>query len=76
MQADTVSVRLELDSDTHSAMGEWSKVEGRSTREHTAILMRKLARLRREKPDELARLGLLDGLLVTPADVARGENAA
>jgi hypothetical protein len=67
MQATTVSVRLELDTATHEAMGEWSKVEGRSTREHTAILMRKLARLRREKPDELARLGLLDALLLNPA---------
>lgn len=63
MQQATVSVRLELDSATHADMGEWSKVEGRSTREHTAILMKKLARLRREQPDELARLGLLDRLL-------------
>lgn len=63
MSTQTVSVRLELDPDTHQAMGEWSKIEGRSTREHTAVLMRKLARLRRDKPDELAKLGLLDRLL-------------
>ena len=63
----SVSVRLELDRETHSAFGEWSKVEGRSARDHTAILMRKLARLRRERPEELARLGLLDGLLAGTA---------
>jgi hypothetical protein len=68
MQATTVSVRLELDSATHADMGEWSKVEGRSTREHTAIILKKLARLRRERPEELARIGLLDGLLLTPTN--------
>jgi hypothetical protein len=64
MSMQTVSVRLELDAETHQAMGDWSKVEGRSTREQTAVLMRKLARLRKDQPDELARLGLLDRLLI------------
>ncbi|MDB5298291.1 MAG: hypothetical protein JWO31_4274 [Phycisphaerales bacterium] len=61
---ETVSVRLELDRDTHAEFGDWSKHEGRNTRDHTAVLMRKLARLRRERPEELARIGLLDGLLI------------
>lgn len=59
-----VEVRFAIDADTHTVMAEWSESEGRTARQHVAVLLRKLATLRKDQPDELARLGLLDRLLV------------
>ena len=55
-----VPVNVELDQDVNEAMEEWASDEGRSKRNHLAILARKLVRLRKNKPDELHRLGLMD----------------
>jgi hypothetical protein len=54
------SIRVEVDRETDLEFSEWSGDEGRSKRRHLEIVLRKLARLRKSNPGELARLGLLD----------------
>ena len=62
--APPVEVRFAIDSATHAVVTEWADSENRTARQHVAALLKKLAALRKDQPDELRRLGLLDGLLV------------
>jgi hypothetical protein len=59
MKTRVIPVRVDLDITTEQAMGTWADQEGRSKRRHIAILARRLAELRDQKPDELRKLGLM-----------------
>ncbi len=60
MAQKTVRIGIEVDRETDTEISEWSEEEGRSKRRHTAILVRRLAKLRKTNPDDLQRLGLLN----------------
>lgn len=55
----TVKTGVELDRDTNTHFEEWAEEEGRSKRRHAAILLRKLTTLRKTRPGDLSRLGLM-----------------
>ena len=55
-----INIRVEVDRDTDHEFEKWSESEGRSKRRHAAILMRKLTSLRKTRPDDLVKLGLID----------------
>ena len=58
MNRDVIKMGVEVDQKTNLDLKEWSKREGRSKRQHAAILLRKLIEIRKEKPNELKALGL------------------
>jgi hypothetical protein len=60
MATKTVRIGAEIDKETDVEFGRWAEREGRSKRRHLAILARKLTTLQKTRPDDLARLGLLD----------------
>lgn len=56
---DKRTVPVELDLDTTSALERWKKEEQwKSSRGHAAVVLRRVARVYREKPEELERLGI------------------
>lgn len=55
-----IPVNVELDPDVNDAVEQWAASEGRSKRNLMAVLTRKLVRLRKSKPEELQRLGLME----------------
>ena len=60
MPQKTCTTSIELERETALSMKQWAEEEGRSTRRHVAVLMRKLVHLKKSQPDELRRLGLAD----------------
>ena len=54
-----VQVRVELEAETNAAVADWAKRENRSKRGQAAFLLERLAKLREQRPDALASLGLL-----------------
>ena len=57
-----INIRVQVDAETDLQFADWSENEGRSKRRHVSILLRKLARLRKSRPQELERLGLIEPL--------------
>lgn len=62
----TIKIGVEVDRETDETVEDWADDEGRSKRRHAAVLLRKLAKLKKTQPGELIKLGLLD----RPAAVA------
>lgn len=62
MAQKTIGIGVDVDRETDDELDKWSKQEGRSKRRHVAVILRKISILRRTKPDELQRLGLVDAV--------------
>lgn len=56
---ETTHVGAELDHETYTHLERWAATEGRSRRQIAALLLRRLMRLEKSKPDEFNRLGLI-----------------
>ena len=69
MASKLIKTGVELDRETHGRVTEWADREGRSTRRHLAIVLRKLVTLHRTNPAALASIGLVD-----PASVPTPPN--
>jgi hypothetical protein len=59
MTEEKTIVPLEVDRATKHVLVEWMEKEDRkSTRGHAAVVLRRVARVYRERPEELERLGI------------------
>lgn len=58
MARDGINIRVKADPETNVELEKWAKDEDRSKRRHASVLLRKLVKIRREKPDALRALGL------------------
>ena len=56
-----VRIGVEIEKKSDADFSAWAQSDGRSKRQHARVLMRKLLQARQDRPDDLRRLGLLDG---------------
>jgi hypothetical protein len=55
----TIGVVVELDKGVDATLSRWAEREERSKRRQAAVLLRRLAELFEERPEELQKLGLV-----------------
>ncbi len=60
MSRDVLKMGVVIDRQTDAGLREWSRFESRSKRRQSGVLLRKLTQLRKEKPNELKALGLIE----------------
>jgi hypothetical protein len=60
MASDTIKIGVDADRETDVELRKWAKAEGRSKRRLAAVLLRKLAQLRKENPAPLKTLRLME----------------
>lgn len=57
------TIKAEVCKETEMDFSDWAHQEGRSKQRHASILLKKLTALRKTNPDELTRIGLMDGVI-------------
>lgn len=58
MKSETVRIGTEVDEQTALTFKAWGKEEGRSRKRHIAIILRRLAVIKKERPEQLKAIGL------------------
>jgi len=58
MKSEMIRIGTEVDEQTALTFKAWGKEEGRSRKRHIAIVLRRIAVIRKERPEALKQIGL------------------
>lgn len=60
MAKDSIKIGVDADRETDAELRKWANSEGRSKRRHAEVVLRRVAKIRRENPAKLKELGIAE----------------